>query len=48
MSIDLVPALHLDGLPPDSMRNLQHIPAEDKRSILEAGFDVIPKEYHGS
>ena len=47
MSIDLVPALHLPGLPPASEGNLHSVPDRDAQVIREAGCDVIPKEYQG-
>ena len=47
MSIDLVPAMHLAGLPTGSRGNLHFIPARDAEFIRKAGCDVIPKEYQG-
>ena len=47
VSIDLVPAMHLSGLPPRAETNLGKIPRQDADAIRKAGFDVIPKEYHG-
>ena len=45
--IDLVPAIHLNGWPPESEKNLRNIPGEDASCIQREGFHVIPKEYHG-
>ena len=45
VSIDLVPSLHVAGLPPGAEKNLSEISIEDATFIRKAGFDVIPKEY---
>lgn len=48
VSIDLVPALHVESLPPGVLGDvLNKLPREDAEQIVAAGFDVIPKHFSG-
>ncbi|XP_076435631.1 uncharacterized protein LOC143275429 isoform X2 [Babylonia areolata] len=44
VSIDLVPALRLDGFPEEPGSNLRLLDRQDAEAIRMAGFHVVPKE----
>ncbi|KAL8595598.1 hypothetical protein ACOMHN_025635 [Nucella lapillus] len=44
VSIDLVPALKIDGLPPGCDFNLRHLPEQVRDTIRKEGCQVIPKK----